>query len=67
MDDFVKIEYRGIFGHLPVGATATVESCEAGMLCLRVIGQAPLSALEGPSGIMAKWDTDSQDEPKKDE
>lgn len=67
MDDFVKIEFRGIYGHLPVGATATVESCDAGVLCLRVIGQEPLSEKVANGGILAKWDTDTQDNAQKDE
>jgi hypothetical protein len=36
MDDFVTVEYRGIVGTLAVGSSVVVESCDAGVLRLRV-------------------------------
>jgi len=41
MDDSVTVEYRGVLGTLAVGSAFVVESCDAGLLRLRV---APLPA-----------------------
>ena len=39
-DELIRIEFRGIAGVLPIGATLAIESCEAGVLTVRVVSGA---------------------------
>jgi len=44
MDDTVTIEYRGISRAMVVGTSVVVESCEAGVLRLRLAQAAQVAA-----------------------
>jgi hypothetical protein len=46
MDHCVTVEYRGIVGTLAVGSSVVVESCDAGVLRLRVPGTEAVTPAE---------------------
>jgi hypothetical protein len=47
----VTIEFRGIVGELPIGSVLSVESCEAGVLRMRLVAM-PEAAPEAGTPIV---------------